>query len=64
VNDIDLKIVSALERIAQIMRVLVWEKAKLLAINPVQMQILIFLLHHPCRHKGIASPDSYYWNEN
>lgn len=53
-NDIDLKILSALERIAQIMRALAWENAKLLSINPVQAQILIFLLHHPGRHNGIT----------
>lgn len=39
----DLKIVASLERLSEAFRVLLWEKAKNLAVSPIQIQILIFL---------------------
>lgn len=46
VSDIDFKIISGLERIAQVMRAQAWVKAKDLFLNPMQVQVLLFLLHH------------------
>jgi len=43
---IDGKIVSALERISEAFRVLLWEKAKVVKLSPIQIQILIFLKFH------------------
>lgn len=40
------KIVASLERISQAFRVLLWNESKEHALSPIQVQILIFLLHH------------------
>jgi DNA-binding MarR family transcriptional regulator len=40
------KVVAALERIAQAFRVLLWNESKEFSLSPIQIQILIFLLHH------------------
>jgi len=43
---IDGKIVVALERISQAFRVLLWNESKEHSLSPIQVQLLIFLLHH------------------
>jgi DNA-binding MarR family transcriptional regulator len=43
---IDGKIVAALERISESFRVLLWEKAKIIKLSPIQIQILIFIKYH------------------
>lgn len=45
-SNIDSKIVAALERIAQVFRVLLWQESKEYALSPIQVQILVFLQHH------------------
>jgi DNA-binding MarR family transcriptional regulator len=40
------KIVAALERIAQAFRVLLWNESREYSVSPIQVQLLIFLLHH------------------
>lgn len=40
------KIVAALERVSQAFRVLLWQESKEYALTPIQVQVLIFLLHH------------------
>ncbi|MBC3758178.1 winged helix-turn-helix transcriptional regulator [Hyunsoonleella sp. SJ7] len=45
-NDIQSKIVAGLERISEAFKVLLWEKAKLLGLSPIQIQILIFINYH------------------
>jgi len=40
------KIVASLERISQAFRVLLWNESKEHALSPIQVQVLIFLLHH------------------
>ena len=42
----DLKIIASLERLSEGFRVLLWEKAKVLGISPIQIQILIFIQFH------------------
>ena len=42
----DLKIIASLERLGEGFRVLLWEKAKVLGISPIQIQILIFVQFH------------------
>ncbi len=46
VSDVSNKIVTGLERISEAYKVLLWEKAKLLNLSPIQIQILIFIAHH------------------
>ncbi len=38
--------VAGLERISEVFKVLLWEKAKLLGLSPIQIQILIFINYH------------------
>ena len=45
-SDLKSKIVTGLERISEAFKVLLWEKAKLLGLSPIQIQILIFIAHH------------------
>ncbi|SDR72141.1 MarR family winged helix-turn-helix transcriptional regulator [Christiangramia echinicola] len=40
------KIVAGLERISESFKVLLWEKAKVFGISPIQIQILIFIAYH------------------
>lgn len=45
-SDISSKIVAGLERISEAFKVLLWQKAKLLGLSPIQIQILIFISYH------------------
>ena len=48
------KIVASLERIAQAFRVLLWKESKEYALSPIQIQILIFLLHHSQEKRKVS----------
>jgi DNA-binding MarR family transcriptional regulator len=48
------KIVAALERIAQAFRVLLWQECKEYALSPIQVQVLIFLLHHSAAKRKVS----------
>lgn len=43
---LDNKIVAGLERLSQVFRSLLWEKAKVHGLSPIQIQVLIFIRHH------------------
>lgn len=43
---LDNKIVAGLERLSQVFRILLWEKAKEYSLSPIQIQLLIFIQHH------------------
>lgn len=45
-TSLDNKIVAGLERLSQVFRVLLWEKAKQHGLSPIQIQLLIFIQHH------------------
>lgn len=45
-QSIESKIVASLERISQSFRVLLWQESKEFSLSPIQVQVLIFLLHH------------------
>ncbi|SDC05947.1 MarR family winged helix-turn-helix transcriptional regulator [Niabella drilacis] len=45
-NSIESKIVASLERISQAFRVLLWQESKKFSLSPIQVQVMIFLLHH------------------
>ncbi len=45
-SDISSKIVAGLSRISEAFKVLLWEKAKLLGLSPIQIQLLIFIAYH------------------
>lgn len=45
-KDISSKIVAGLERVSEVFKILLWEKAKLVGLSPIQIQILIFIAYH------------------
>lgn len=45
-QDISSKIVTGLERISEVFKVLLWEKAKQVGLSPIQIQLLIFIAYH------------------
>lgn len=45
-EDINTKIVIGLERISEVFKNLLWEKAKRFGISPIQIQILLFIHNH------------------
>lgn len=45
-ENIESKIIASLERISQAFRVLLWQESKEYSLSPIQVQVLIFLLHH------------------
>ena len=45
-KDISSKIVAGLERVSEVFKKLLWEKAKLIGLSPIQIQILIFINFH------------------
>ncbi|MBS1921622.1 MAG: winged helix-turn-helix transcriptional regulator [Bacteroidetes bacterium] len=45
-QNVESKIIASLERIAQAFRVLLWQESKEYSVSPIQVQVLIFLLHH------------------
>ncbi len=57
-QDVDSRIVVALERISEAFRVLLWKESKENALSPIQIQLLIFLLFHDqdkCKVSYLAS---------
>jgi DNA-binding MarR family transcriptional regulator len=48
------KIVASLERISQAFRVLLWQESKEYALSPIQVQVLIFLLHHDEQKRKVS----------
>ncbi|HRO46247.1 MarR family winged helix-turn-helix transcriptional regulator [Agriterribacter sp.] len=40
------RIVASLEKISQAFRVLLWQESREFSLSPIQVQVLIFLLHH------------------
>ena len=48
------KIVASLERIAQAFRVLLWQESKEFSLTPIQIQALIFLLHHDEQKRKVS----------
>ncbi len=45
-HHISSKIVVGLERISEVFKILLWEKAKLVGLSPIQIQLLIFITYH------------------
>lgn len=45
-KEISSKIVAGMERISEVFKILLWEKAKLVGLSPIQIQLLIFIAFH------------------
>ncbi|WP_436514574.1 MarR family winged helix-turn-helix transcriptional regulator [Ekhidna sp. To15] len=46
VIDLTSKIVVGVERLSEVLRVLLWEKSKETGLSPIQIQLLLFIRHH------------------
>jgi DNA-binding MarR family transcriptional regulator len=53
-NNVESKIIAALERISQAFRVLLWQESKEFSLSPIQVQVLIFLLHHSEQKRKVS----------
>ncbi len=53
-NDVDAKIVAALERLSQVFRVRLREEARRRNLSPIQAQFLIYLLHHDVELRRVS----------
>jgi DNA-binding MarR family transcriptional regulator len=53
-SNIESKIVASLERVAQAFRVLLWNESKEFSLSPIQVQVLIFLLHHSDQKRKVS----------
>lgn len=56
-TDVGAKIVAALERLSHVFRSLLWNEAKAHGLSPIQIQFLVYLLHHEstlCRVSHLA----------
>lgn len=53
-TDLNSKIVAGLERLSQVFRILLWEKAKEFGLSPIQIQLLIFIQHHSSNKATIS----------
>ena len=51
---IESKIIASLERVSQAFRVLLWNESKEHALSPIQIQVLIFLLHHSDQKRKVS----------
>lgn len=53
-SSIESKIIASLERVSQAFRVLLWKESKEHALSPIQVQVLIFLLHHSDQKRKVS----------
>jgi DNA-binding MarR family transcriptional regulator len=53
-DDLDGKIVIALERLSESFRVALWNESKEMNLSPIQIQILVFLLYHEPEKRKVS----------
>lgn len=53
-GDVDAKIVAALERISQVFRVLLQDRARGHGLSPIQARFLVHLFHHPVELRRVG----------
>lgn len=53
-SSIESKIVASLEKVSQAFRVLLWNESKEFSLSPIQVQVLIFLLHHSGEKRKVS----------
>ncbi len=53
-KSVESKIVASLERVSQAFRVLLWNESKEFSLSPIQVQVLIFLLHHSSEKRKVS----------
>lgn len=60
-NSVSSKVVAAVERLSASFRVLLWNEAKQHGLSPIQVQLLVFLLHYP-EEKRTVTHLAHYFN--
>ncbi|SHM30785.1 MarR family winged helix-turn-helix transcriptional regulator [Flavobacterium saccharophilum] len=53
-DSLDAKITAGFERLSQVFRVLLWEKAKNNDLSPIQIQLLIFIKYHSANKATVS----------
>lgn len=53
-DSLDAKITAGFERLSQVFRVLLWEKAKKNNLSPIQIQLLIFMKYHSAEKATVS----------
>jgi len=53
-KDISSKIIAGMERVSEVFKILLWEKAKLVGLSPIQIQILIFIAFHKQHLRNVS----------
>ena len=53
-SSIESKIIASLERVSQAFKVLLWNESKDFSLSPIQVQVLIFLLHHSDQKRKVS----------
>lgn len=53
-SDVNSKIIIALERLAEAIRILLWEQGKNANLSPIQIQFLVFLYYHPAEQRRVS----------
>lgn len=53
-SSIESRIIASLERVSQAFRVLLWNESKEFSLSPIQVQVLIFLLHHSEQKRKVS----------
>jgi DNA-binding MarR family transcriptional regulator len=51
---VESKIIASLERVSQAFRVLLWNESKEFSLSPIQVQVIIFLLHHSREKRKVS----------
>lgn len=53
-SDLNSKIIIALERLAEAIRILLWDQSKTANLSPIQIQFLIFLHYYPAEQRRVS----------
>jgi len=53
-KDLDTKIIEAIDRIARAQKILLWDRAKLLGLTPLQTQILLFVAENKEENNNVT----------
>lgn len=52
--ELQLKLINGLERLSEVFKTLLWEKAKVHGISPIQIQIILFVSNHPIKLSSVS----------
>ena len=52
---LEAKIINGLERLSEVLKSLLWEKAKKYGISPIQIQIMLFVSNHSVEMSNVSS---------